>query len=494
MNNPTRVLLIEDDREDYLMICDMLAAIPNGSYKLDWTATYDEALPLIQRRHHDLYIVDYVLGGKKDGLQLIQEAFPNGCDLPVILLTARGKDETDATALQLGVAEYFDKVDIRVPLLERAIRYAINTKRVEVELRASEMRFRSLFAAAPDYIYLVDREYRILQTNASAISGSGYAEAEFLGHRLDEFLTPTLRQEFLGALSTLFESGHLRYEVEFIRQDGSIQIMDCSGSVFTDSKNHELYAIIIQRDITYRKQAEQALQAALRHEKELNDLKSHFVSTVSHEFRTPMAIIRTGAELLKRYRNKMDAEAIDKKLDTIFVQVDHLSVLVDDVLTLSRIESGRIETHPTTVNLPAFCWIIVEDFKERYDRTHQVNYTTSSDRLMICVDETLLRQIVVNLLDNAIKYTPQGGTVSLDIAAEAQEVVLRFVDTGIGIPEESQQYLFEPFHRGNNVNTIPGTGLGLSIVKQAVNLCQGSIVFETQPLVGTTFVIKFPRC
>src|SRR4051812_2689724 len=132
-NKLTRVLLIDDDADDYMMVRDMISAMSSSKFQLDWEADFNDALPIMQKQEHDVYIVDYVMG-EKNGLDLIRAAFPDGCSLPTILLTARGRRDIDEEALALGVTEYFDKADIRLPLLERAIRYAINNKRIETDL------------------------------------------------------------------------------------------------------------------------------------------------------------------------------------------------------------------------------------------------------------------------------------------------------------------------------------------------------------------------
>lgn len=490
MTNPIRILFIEDDIEDYRFIESIFAAIPRGSYHLDWVSTYDEALAQIRQKQHDLYLVDYLLGGQSDGLQLIRDAFPNGCDRAVILLTAHGAKEIDETALQLGVAEYFDKVHIRAPLLERAVRYAINSKRVEAELRDSEARYRMLIEAAPDYICQLDTDQRIQQINPSVIRESGYQSAEIIGKPLREFLTPLSQSVLDEMFPRLLATGHCRQEIEFRRKDGSVQVMDCSGSILKDRE--KVSAVVILRDITRRKQAEHALELALGREKELNELKSRFVSMVSHEFRSPLAAIRLWSEMLRTFRHKMDDTAIDSKLASIMSQIDHLAILVNDVLSLSRMETGQVELKPTTADLDVFCQQIAEETADRYRQTHHLVCDLPTSRIPARIDTTLMRQVMVNLLENAFKYSPQGGTVRLSVALNGDGAIVSVSDSGIGIPESDQRFLFDPFYRATNVGAVTGTGLGLAIVKQAVELHGGRIEVESQIGAGSTFRLRLP--
>ncbi len=206
MNKITQILLVDDDADDYIMVRDMINAMPKGQFKLEWEADYNDALPIMQQQKHDIYIIDYVLG-EKNGLELIRNAFPNGCSLPIILLTARGRREIDEEALSIGVTEYFDKADIRLPLLERAIRYAINNKRIESELRQSEALFRSLVHSASDYIQVLDIEGNITQTNPSTTRGAGYAEDEIIGKPLTNFLTPPFKTTFEQQFPAILQNG-----------------------------------------------------------------------------------------------------------------------------------------------------------------------------------------------------------------------------------------------------------------------------------------------
>ncbi len=487
-NKLTRILLIDDDEDDYIMVRDMITAMPKGKFHLDWQADFNDALPIMKKQGHDVYIVDYVLGAQ-NGLDLIRTAFPNGCTVPIILLTARGRRDIDEEALALGVAEYFDKADIRLPLLERAIRYAINNKRIENDLRKSEALFRSLIQSASDYIQVLDLQGNITRTNPATLRNAGYAEADIVGHPFIEFLSTASKALIEKQFPTILKQGDSRQEIEFLHKDGSIRHMDCSWSVVRNVDSQ--YVVVIQRDITDRKRAEEALQESLVREKEMSELKSRFVSIASHELRNPLTTIQNNIYMLKNYAHKLDDAAREGKLDKIQSMVEHITELLQDVLSLNNMETGRVEFNPASIQLDIFCRDIIEEFQNQKDRNHTIQFECKQP-LKATVDSRMMRQIIINLFDNAIKYSKAGTTVKLELSSESDKVLIKVSDQGIGIPESDQAKMFQPFRRASNVGDTIGSGLGLSIIKQAIDLHKGSITFTSKLGEGTTFTVTIP--
>jgi signal transduction histidine kinase len=259
-----------------------------------------------------------------------------------------------------------------------------------------------------------------------------------------------------------------------------------------DAKIPENGIILAVHDITPRKNAERELLVALQREKELNEMKTRFVSTVSHEFRTPLATILSSAELLRLYPDKLDdGEKLDL-LRGIEEGTKRMRRLLDEVLTLGRAESGKLQLRPTRLALPEFCRKVVGELRIGEGKQHEIVLEDRFDLDSAELDENLLRHILNNLLSNAIKYSPAGSRVTLTLARDDDKVRLTVQDSGIGIPAEDQPRMFESFHRASNVENRQGTGLGLSIVKKAVDLHGGSISFESQVGAGTKFIIVLP--
>ncbi|MBR8835631.1 MAG: response regulator [Stigonema ocellatum SAG 48.90 = DSM 106950] len=256
---------------------------------------------------------------------------------------------------------------------------------------------------------------------------------------------------------------------------------------------------------------EAVMREALEKEKQMRDMKSEFVSMVSHEFRNPLSTILTSTELLAHHSQRLNEAKKSEYIHHIQNAVRHMTQLMSDVLLIGKAEVGQVSFNPTPLDVENFCKDLVTEFQLSAGNQHKIIFTiqgcctkqedasvlqnsqllTPKTRLP-CLDEKLLWQILCNLLANAIKYSPQGGTIVFDFFCLQEEAIFRIQDQGIGIPESDQENLFNSFHRGSNVGKIPGHGLGLAIVKQYVELHGGEITFVSKVGVGTTFIVSLP--
>lgn len=290
----------------------------------------------------------------------------------------------------------------------------------------------------------------------------------------------------------LRENRELEIEETFTRHDQ--QITHLTVKFPLRDADGQPYAIGgIATDISDRKRSEVELQTAFQRQQELNELKVRFVAMASHEFRTPLAAILATTETLTSYRHKMNDEEIEHRLQKIRFQVHHLRDIIDDVLQLTRIQTERAEFKPVEVNFDEFCREIVDEFQNQTNITHQFAYTCSEQLPPANIDKKLMRQALSNLLSNAMKYSPGGKTVWIDLSQDQDNFIVSVRDEGIGIPEDDIKHLFEAFHRATNVGIIPGTGLGLAILSQAVELHHGKIGLESEVGVGTTFTVSIPQ-
>jgi signal transduction histidine kinase len=238
---------------------------------------------------------------------------------------------------------------------------------------------------------------------------------------------------------------------------------------------------------------EAQLREALAQEKELSELKSRIITTISHEYRTPLTTIFSSAEMLQAYRHKWDEDKQLKHFGRIQSAVKHMVALVDDVLFLNKAEFEKLEFNPAPLNLEAFFGELIDELQSTVGNQYSLTFTSLSDCTKAYLDAKLLRQILSNLLSNAIKYSPEGGKVQVRLTCEENKVIFQVEDEGIGIPTEDQDNLFKSFSRATNVGTIAGTGLGLSIVKKCVDLHGGQIAVESQVGVGTKFTVSLPK-
>lgn len=286
---------------------------------------------------------------------------------------------------------------------------------------------------------------------------------------------------------------HYSAEFRIVTPAGKIKHILASANIYRDDDGHPLRMVGINLDISETKAAEQALRSALAKERELGELKSRFVSMASHEFRTPLAAIMATAESLSRYRHRMSDEQIDKRLEKIHNQVDHMKNITEDVLQLARIQEGRQKFNPSACDFDALCREVIEAFDSQLAYRGRIIYSADEASAMALLDEQLMRQVVTNILQNALKYSPQESQVQMQLRVTADTLTLCIQDEGIGIPAEDQERLFQPFHRAKNVGVVSGTGLGLSIAKRAVDAHHGTIHAESQLGKGTTFTIMIPK-
>jgi len=254
----------------------------------------------------------------------------------------------------------------------------------------------------------------------------------------------------------------------------------------------------VEHQLTIRRQQaqiqaqNQQLQTALRQEQHLNDLKSRFVSMVSHEFRNPLTTILMTTELL--LSGKSPPEKTYNHLTRIRQLGNELTHLVDEVLDLSQVESGKLEFTPVPLNLTMFCQELVDEMRSNLGNRHNlVLVHPNSSSITADIDHQILRHILTNLLSNAIKYSPDDSTVTLMLTCQSETVYLQVQDQGIGIPNTDQTHLFTAFHRASNVGKIPGTGLGLNIVKTMVDLHGGTISVHSKEGEGSTFTVGLPQ-
>jgi len=236
---------------------------------------------------------------------------------------------------------------------------------------------------------------------------------------------------------------------------------------------------------------EDALRLLAR-ERELRELKSNFVSLVSHEFRTPLEIIMSSVDNLDRYHDRLTSEKRRQLLQTINKSVRRMAGMMEEVLVLGRLETDRMTFSPAPLELGSFCQRICEEIDSATGKRCPVHLELNGCPELASADEGLLRHIFTNLLSNAVKYSQPGQPVEFAVHRQAEMAICRIADQGCGIPEPDQKQLFQAFHRGANVRQIPGTGLGLLIVRRCVDLHGGSITFVSAPNDGTAFTVSLP--
>ncbi|HEU5433300.1 MAG TPA: PAS domain S-box protein, partial [Thermomicrobiales bacterium] len=364
-------------------------------------------------------------------------------------------------------------------------------------LRASEARFRAAFSDAPIGMALTSPDGRFVQVNRALCEIVGYAEAELLTKSFFDVTHPDDRGSDRDQMARLLTGEAIAYQREkrYVRRDRQLVWVEFSASVVRDEAGQPLHIVSQIQDVTARKQAEAELRAAKEAAEEASHLKSQFLAMMSHELRTPLQAIIGYADLLLQ---GMDGPLSGDQTDDIAAMergARRLLDLINDVLDLSRIEAGQLHIEPETVNLAAVIEQTFADVRlQAAAKQIALVVALPPDLPPLRADPVRLRQILLNLVGNAVKFTAEGRViVSARASAAGVEVIV--ADTGIGIAPEAAPHIFDEFRQadGSMTRRYGGSGLGLAIANRLVRLHRGAITVESAPGAGSTFTVTFPH-
>lgn len=400
--------------------------------------------------------------------------------------------------------------------------------------------FREIFHSMSEGIVMVEEDGKIVIANPIAEQIFGYGKDELTGQTM-EVLVParyrghhsTLRKGFnahpeprrmgVGRDLTALKKDGTEFPVEislsYTRVKGRLLVMAFISDISERKKSEEalhrseeqliVYAAELERkvqsrtealhktiqelekEVVERKRAEEDTRKALEKEREFNDLKTKFVSIASHEFRTPLSTILSSVALIEQYKQRNEFDKIDKHTARVRSSVQHLTAILNDFLSLGKLEEGKVEAVHEPINLDTLFQDIIEEVKASLKEGQHILLTMNADKVLIS-DARILRNILFNLISNASKYSNTGESIEIDVTSTSQSLIVAIRDHGIGIPEEDRKHLFERFFRAGNVSNIQGTGLGLNIVRRYVELLKGNITFDSIDKKGTTFIVSVP--
>ncbi len=367
-------------------------------------------------------------------------------------------------------------------------------QQIEEKIQAEE-RYRNLIDTLPYGVQENDLEGTITYTNP--------AYDRIYGYELGEALNIKIWDKLVNHADTTLLKNYLNHiisqqpeptPVHFTNTTKSGKLIDIQID-WTYKRNEQgkvVGFISIISDITERRQAEREIKRALLKERQLNQLKTQFIDTASHEFRTPLTIILGSIKfLLKRY-TQLRADKVNELLLRIQSAGLEINDLIEDLLTLSRADANKINLLYKNINLCKFCQQLINNYQLVEEASHRYNLQLNKVPTFISSDEKLLKHILNNLLANARKYSPDNTNIDLKVEREGDSIIFQVIDRGIGIPPQDHPYIFDPFHRATNVENRSGTGLGLSITKKYVEILGGRITFNSELKVGSTFTVILP--
>jgi PAS domain S-box-containing protein len=410
---------------------------------------------------------------------------------------------------------------------------------VDASLLREKQRFEALFDYSTMAILVSDDTGTIVLANRMARQTFGYAPEEFIGRRVEDFMPERFRVRHVGQRTRFHERPQNRtmgpgLDLYAQRKDGSEFPVEISLGHYETEEGKFVIAYVI--DISRRKEIEQAilrqqeemarahaeietlneeleakvehrtrqlqdtmeileksrddLENALSKEKELSDLKTRFVSMASHEFRTPLSTILSSASLVAKYVLSEEQDKRDKHIQRIRSAVSNLTDILNEFLSIGRLEEGKIQVNMSEFNLKDQAQLVCNEMQTILKPGQYIQYTHRG-HMVVQLDLSMLRNVFINLISNALKFSPETGLIEVETDVSDMQILISVRDHGIGISEEDQKHLFERFFRGKNATNIQGTGLGLHIVSKYVELMGGTISVHSTLDEGTKFIVKF---
>ncbi len=339
------------------------------------------------------------------------------------------------------------------------------------------------------FVAVMNKDLKILFAEGDALAQLGLKQIFYEGMTVDDIalFSEERKTRIKENIKKTLAGQHLSFEVNYKGRYFAV-----NTAPMVDENDEITNALHVYSDISKQKEIEFTIQNALKKERELNELKSRFVSMASHEFRTPLSAILTSAILIGKQNGQGKELKREKYVSQIERNVTNLTVILNDFLSLSKLEEGKIVAMPERFNLVSFSEILVKETNIGLKKDQAISVTSTNKEFFVHLDAKLLSHIISNLLSNASKYSPEASSIDFKISQKQEKVVIEISDQGIGIPKEEQKHLFSRFFRAKNAANIEGTGLGLNIVKNYTELMGGTIEFKSEINKGTTFKVEFP--
>lgn len=402
-----------------------------------------------------------------------------------------------------------------------------------IEAKKSNI-FRILSEAISEGIIIVNENLEIVASNEAAERMFGYESQQLIGQNLNVLIPreykkthPNEAKEFIGSTDSR-QMGHGR-DLYGKRKDGSVFPVEAGLNPFliedsrfvmtlitdisvrkdqeqeirklniqleekVESRTQALKQSVIEleAEVTKRKKAEHQISEALRKERELGELKTKFLSLVSHEFKTPLSAILTSASLIQKYTQAEQQDRREKHLKTIHSKVKYLNNILNDFLSIERLESGKTTFKFEVFPLSKVINEVIYNANMLLKEGQRISYPENIDDILLDFDEKILELSLTNLVNNAIKYSPENTIIDIEVISGNKDLSIKISDQGIGIPEEEQKFIFNRYFRAENALLNQGTGIGLNIVKGYMENLNGNISFESTENVGSTFTITIP--
>lgn len=402
--------------------------------------------------------------------------------------------ETYADKLESKVAERTKEIEATVQKLIQtnlSLEDQVQvTKIAEDKAKRSQVLFAAIARNFPKGLIVVfNTDFELVYVEGEELKRANLEKTDFEGKHIDDitFFSKNQVKRIKQNILKTVKGDNLSFELEFQT--------DCyalNAKPLRSDGDDIVWALFVFNNITEQKNVREELTTTLKAAEELIGLKSRFISMASHEFRTPLSAILSSAILIGKQNEPGKEERREKHVARIRTHVKHLVVILNDFLSLSKLEEGRVKSKPQHLELIQFCKIIVDEMELTKKEGQAIILKYTEAEIPVFLDPKLLNHILVNLLSNALKYSEAGQEIKFELKEIQEHIIFEITDNGMGIPKAEQGNLFERFFRAENAINIEGTGLGLHIVKQYSELMHGAVSFKSKRGKGSTFTVKLP--
>jgi PAS domain S-box-containing protein len=472
-----KILVIDDDEDDYFIICDYLNHAKDNLYTIEWCYDYDAAIQQLESKSHDLYFVDYKLGGHT-GLDILKGAIKTENQAPIIFLTGKGNKEIDILAMQEGAMDYLVKGELNTEKLERSIRYALERAASLKALRENEKKFRAIFEKSKDAVFITDIHFNFIDLNEATCKLLESTKEELIGK---SFLTFCAEEIQKAKVRYSLHKGTLNdCEIELQTPGEERKYCILSGAAEVDSQNRSYIQCIVHDISTLKKAQKTNLQV------EKLAATARLVQTLAHEVRNPLNNINLSVEQLMADNDKAENPSLPL-FQIIHRNGKRIAKLIDELLASARpteVEFEKADLHELIAD------VIVAAKDRSTLQQVQLNSKLAESELFINADVQKFKIALLNIVMNAIEAVESNkGIVSIETSTYDDRHVIRIEDNGSGIQPENLSKLFEPYFTSKR----NGMGLGLAAALNILQAHKATIDVQSQVEKGTMFTIAIPK-
>lgn len=532
LRDTRRILVVDDDEDHFVFVRDVLQEIPEPEHEVEWAKGWDEAVALVGERRHHAYLVDYRLGARS-GVEFLEEHVFEDLDAPVIVFTGAGDRRADERALRAGASDFLSKERIEAGTLERAIRYAVQGKRQEVFQRFLAQAGRIL-GSSLDYETSAGSAVRLVVPTLADWSCLFLPDSEGASTKVEAVHANPARDLAVERLIELAREGGPSPPTRKVLEDGrtlvfprmdpddldrwiegqeyraTLRDLGVASAVILPlrGRGRVLGALVLvssdpdrpyrEADRPFFRELGRVIALDLENARlfeaarEATRIRDEMLSMVSHDLGNPLAAISIAADRIEHRLQEFDDDRIGRYLEMIQESANSMERLLEDLLAVGRIDMG----HFGIDRGPASLGDLLDRVQERFSsqpEAKQIDFRIHSDTPLpeVMIDRDRVLQVLSNLLHNAFKFTPEGGSVRVEVEAGVGQVQVSVSDTGVGMTDEEKEHLFDRFWQARR-HRRAGAGLGLTISKEIVEAHGGELRARSRQGVGTTFTFTLP--